>query len=220
LYLVPEEWSTPQRPQLLFDDPRLVDAEPVAVYPRQIRVTAQEPTLATAGALRPSEIRLPSGRVFKGSFGLFENSMITVPAPDDFLGQQTDLGEHPVIPPPPNVKSVVFYAAHRDHFDDPVKPRIPGEWERLNTLPLDEHGKLRGWVPAIPGTPTVLAGLDEKGAVARWTSKAKDSAGRSATFYAIAGDHYSGTRPDGYHFCLGCHTGHTFIPADIRERIK
>jgi len=220
LYLVPEEWSTPQRPQLLFDDPRLVDAEPVAVYPRQIRVTAQEPTMATAGSLRPSEMRLPSGRVFKGSFGLFENSMITVPAPDDFLGQQTDLGEHPVIPPPPNVKSVVFYAAHRDRFDDPVQPRIPGEWERLNTLPLDEHGKLRGWVPAIPGTPTVLAGLDEKGAVARWTSKAKDSAGRSATFYAIAGDHYSGTRPDGYHFCLGCHTGHTFIPADIRERIK
>jgi len=54
--------------------------------------------------------------------------------------------------------------------------------------------------------------------VAKWSSAAKDSEGRKATFYAVAGDHYSGTRVEGYHTCFGCHTGHTFIPANIRER--
>jgi hypothetical protein len=86
--------------------------------------------------------------------------------------------------------------------------------------PLNERGELRAWVPSMGTGASVLAGLDETGRIARWSSKAKDSAGRSATFFAIAGDHYSGTRPDGFHFCLGCHTGHTSIPADIRERVE
>jgi hypothetical protein len=60
--------------------------------------------------------------------------------------------------------------------------------------------------------------LDGSGRVFEWASPARDAAGRSATFLAIAGDHYSGTRPNGYHFCVGCHTGHTFLPADVRER--
>jgi len=220
LYLYPEEWSTPQFPQPLFDDPRLVDAEPVAVYRRPIAVT-QHPPPTTPGATQPSKLRLLSDRLYEGPFGMLHNSMINVPAPDPFLGQKTDTGAGPVVPPPTNIKSIVFYGAHRDRFDDPVNPRIAGEWEKLLTAPLDKQGHLRAWVPAGRATPTVLAGLDENGKIARWTSPAKDSAGRSATFYAIAGDHYSGTRPDGYHFCLGCHTGHTFItPVDLRERTK
>jgi hypothetical protein len=69
-------------------------------------------------------------------------------------------------------------------------------------------------------TPVVLAGLDRTGRVFEWESNARDAAGRSARFLAIAGDHYSGVRRDGFHFCVGCHAGHTFINADIRERSR
>jgi hypothetical protein len=217
LYLLPQEWSTWQRPQFLFDDPRLVDAEPVAVYRRPVEVRPHEFS-SVKGYDRPKELLLASGQRYDGRSGLFENSMINVPAPDAFLGQKTDTGEGPVVPPPTNVKSIVFFAAHRDRFDDPRVPRVIGEWERLLAVPLNDKGSLRGWVPAMGTSASVLAGLDENGKVAKWSSKARDSAGRSATFFAIAGDHYSGTRPDGYHFCLGCHTGHTSIPADITER--
>ena len=48
---------------------------------------------------------------------------------------------------------------------------------------------------------------------------AADAAGRRGRFYAFAGEHVSGTRPGSYHFCAGCHTGHTFAtPAP--ERLK
>jgi hypothetical protein len=57
--------------------------------------------------------------------------------------------------------------------------------------------------------PMVLAGFSSEGRVVRWTTPAKDSQGRQATFYAFAGDHYTAVRPAGKHFCLGCHPGHT-----------
>src|SRR5262249_55881800 len=126
--------------------------------------------------------------------------------------------KEPLIPPPPNVKSVAFYAAHRDRFDHPEKPRIPGEWEKLLVTPIDPDGSLRAWVPSDALAPTVLAGLDADGKVARWTGMVKDPAGRTRTFHAFAGDHYSGTRANGYHYCNGCHTGHTFTSVDPRER--
>src|SRR5262249_56346345 len=107
-----------------------------------------------------------------------------------------------------------------DRFDQPEIARVSGEGERLLAVPRSERGALRALVPAMGRSASVLAGLDENGKVAKWTSSARDSAGRSATFFAIAGDHYSGVRPDGYHFCLGCHTGHTFIPADVRGRTE
>ena len=65
----------------------------------------------------------------------------------------------------------------------------------------------------------MLAGLGEDGKVFKW-SGGKDRSGKSASFFAVAGDHYSGIRKDGYHYCLGCHAGHTFIPVDITERAK
>lgn len=219
IYLLPEEWSTWQRPQALFDDPRFVDAEPVAVYRRPLDANVSSSTKANT-ADRPLEVDLVSGRRYEGQFGQFMNSMINVPAPDEFKGQKTDTGEGPVIPPPTNVKSVAFFAAHRDRFDDPEIPRVKGEWERIFVAPLDKQGGLRTWVPAMGRSASVLAGLDENGKIAKWTSKAKDANGRSASFFAIAGDHYSGTKPDGFHFCLGCHAGHTTIPADIRERTE
>jgi hypothetical protein len=55
------------------------------------------------------------------------------------------------------------------------------------------------------------------GKVAQWSGVA--TADRPArSYFAYAGDHYSGIREDGYHYCNGCHTGHTFVVLDPRER--
>ena len=126
---------------------------------------------------------------------------------------------NPVIPPPPNVTAIAIYAARRDRFDDPEKPRVLGEWEKLMVAPVSPEGALRAWVPTDPSTPSVLVGLDATGKVAKWSGTTKDSAGRTLTYYAYAGDHYSGIRPNGYHYCNGCHTGHTFTVVDPTERM-
>jgi hypothetical protein len=68
--------------------------------------------------------------------------------------------------------------------------------------------------------PTVLAGLDAQGKVAKWSGTVPDAAGRPVVYLAYAGDHYSGTRAGGYHYCNGCHTGHTFEYVDIREKVR
>jgi len=219
LYTASDDWAAPAVPAVLFDDPARADTDPVAVYARA--PAPAETTLPMTGApLKYPGFKLANGAAYDGPFGELHNSMIRVPAPDPFLGQKTDTGAGPVVPPPTGVKSVVFYAAHRDRFDDPNVPRVPGGWEKLSASPLDQGGQMRAKVPALPHSTTVLAGLGEDGTVFKWTATTPDSAGRSATFYALAGDHYSGTRPNGYHFCLGCHTGHTFIPADVRERVQ
>ena len=126
----------------------------------------------------------------------------------------------PVFPAPTDVKSIVFYAAHRDRFDDPEQPRIVGHWEKLFEARLDADGGVRTQVPADPLTPTVIAGLDADGRILKWKSAIRDRDGHAATFYAYAGDHYSGMRPKGYTFCIGCHAGHTFFPADITEKTR
>lgn len=215
IYLVPQEWSTKQLPQLLFDDPELADAEPVAVYERPIVVTPSEPVQAgpRSGA---TGLKLSSGVEYIGSAGLIVNGSINERIIDPFPGFTTDTGAEPLIPNPTGVKSIVFYGARRDRFDDPVRPRIVGAWEKLLVSPLENRG-FQAWIPADPMLPTVLAGLGADGKVVKW-SGAKDSAGRAGLFYAVAGDHYSGTRSNGYHFCTGCHSGHTYIPADIAER--
>jgi hypothetical protein len=99
-----------------------------------------------------------------------------------------------------------IYASRRDRFDDPEVPRIPGRWELLLKVPITNEGA-GAMVPS--GVPTVLAGFDNEGKVLRWTTKATDRNGTRATFYAFAGDHYSGARPGARHFCIGCHPGHS-----------
>jgi hypothetical protein len=220
LYLLPEDWSSAQtRPELLFDDPRLVDAEPVAVYPRPIvlREVAVPPTQADYDP--PADFRLANGKEYTGPVGQHHNNVINRALPNPFPGQETDTGATPVVPFPTGVKSFAIYASYRDRFDDPEVPRIRGGWERLLTVPMHQGQDLLAWVPADPAIPTVLAGLGADGKVFKWGGGAKDSTGQSATFYALAGDHYSGTRKNGYHFCVGCHAGHTFINADLRERM-
>ncbi len=207
-------------PQLLFDDPKLVDAEPVAVYHRDVSAFIHDDKFAkTAHEFRP--FALADGRVYNGPAAFLDNPMIKNSTVSGMPSQFTDAGEGPLFPPPQGVKSVVVYAAHRDRFDDPTAPRVPGRWEKLVVIPLDAGGLLRGWVPSSPTAPTVLAGLDAEGKVFRWQSEAKDRQGRAGTYYALAGDHYSGRTANGYVFCQGCHTGHTFQHRDdLFEKAK
>jgi hypothetical protein len=63
-------------------------------------------------------------------------------------------------------------------------------------------------------------GLDRDGKIASWPGRAADSTGRKAQFFAYAGDHYSGMRPRSYHFCIGCHPGHTFLDDTVNHAEK
>lgn len=204
---------------LLFDDPEFVDAEPVAVYPRASRLWPKKAPPPTENG-PDQEMRVASGAAYRGPLGTLFNSGLYAFQHGDLPGQRTDTGEGPIFaqPPPDSLHSIRIYASRRDRFDDPVKPRIPGEWELLVDAPVT--GTTFGTrVPA--GVPTVLAGFDKAGRIVRWATPAKDSQGRQATFYAFAGDHYSAARPMGKHFCIGCHPGHSgFARADHHHAEK
>jgi hypothetical protein len=131
-----------------------------------------------------------------------------------------DPRRQPRIPPPSNVTAIAIYAAHRDRFDDPDVPRIEGTWEKLLVVPLESDGALRAWLPSNSLMPTVLAGLSANGTVARYSGTTHDGEGQGSMYYAFAGDHYGDTRANGYHYCNGCHAGHTYTSVDLRERIK
>jgi hypothetical protein len=134
-------------------------------------------------------------------------------------GQRTDAGAGPVFTGPPAgaIDHLRVYAARRDRFDDPVRPRVPGDWELILKVPV-KNGAAATWAPT--DAPTVLAGFGKDGKVVRWTTAAKDGAGRSATFYAYAGDHYSLTKPLGRHFCVGCHPGHSGVPPTSHQHAE
>jgi hypothetical protein len=217
IMIVGDDWRFPGRPNRLFDDPDFVDSEPVAVYRRNTPASFDSTPPTTIG--KAHRLTLANRATHDGPAGQIDNYIINAEMPDPFLGQKTSPDIGPAIPYPTGVRSVAVYAAHRDRFDDPQAPRLKGKWEKLFESPLDEKGALRAWVPADPIMPTVLAGFGRDGKVFKW-SGGEQSAGRRATFYALAGDHYSGTRADGYHFCVGCHTGHTHIKVDITERIR
>ncbi len=235
LYLTSDDWAgSPPPLRLLFDDPAFDDAEPVAVYPRAIReVFPSSPPLATARQ-EPETLRWVSGPEYRGPSGYLENfavlDAIRNPIPWNPAGtgaagagkpaSRVDPRKDPLIPPPKDVRAIAFYASHRDRFDDLTLPRIPGGFERLRVAELDSEGHLETWLPSDPKMPTVLAGLNADGKVVKWTGSAKDPAGLVSTYVAFAGDHYSGTRPHGYHYCNGCHAGHTFTALDLREKVK
>jgi hypothetical protein len=227
LFLCPDDWSGGGPiPEPLFDDPDFEDAEPVAVYARDVEQAAgTRPASVPATYARPDRLRLSDGRDYAGSIGFLENlavmDAIRSPIPWHSLSSdRIDPRKNPLIPPPTGIRTVAVYASYRDRFDDPNRPRIPGDWMKLITVPVDAEGSLRSWVPADTRVPTVLAGLDVDGKVVKWSGQAKDSVGRPGTYYAIAGDHYSPIRSDGYHYCAGCHSGHTFTSIDVRERGK
>jgi hypothetical protein len=218
IYLASDNWETDAATPitaeragltLLFDDPELVDAEPVAVYARHSRLWRTKPT-PTPAAAPTDELRLANGTTYRGPAGTVFNSGLYAFQHGDLPGQRTDTGEGPIYDRPPgqSLHTIRIYASRRDQFDDPVKPRIPGGWELLMETPVNGEG-FGVRLPA--GVPTVLAGFTKAGRVLRWTTAAKDSQGRQATFYAFAGDHYSAVRPFGKHFCIGCHPGHSSL---------
>jgi hypothetical protein len=229
IYLTPQAagWSVsptdagPVELQKLFDDPEMVDAEPVAVYTRPVLYFPwSEPAKAVVSMEVPEAIARSGLKC-----GFFEDTQMGTDVMSDMPGQRTDRGDHPIFPPPPKtaIREMAVYSARRDRFDDPERSRVPGAWELLTTIPIKENSDhFQGWVPV--GAPVVLAGRDAEGKVVRWQSEAKDSEGRQATFYALAGDHYSSPRPNGYHFCIGCHTGHStnhgVNSGDVAERVR
>lgn len=208
--------------KLLFDDPEMVDAEPVAVYPRHIDLhdPAREPV---SRATPPGELALMNGQPYRGSMGNLLATAVDAPTRmGDLPGQQTDAGSAPIFddPPPGSLDHLRIYAARRDRFDDPHKPRIPGEWDWILKVPI-RGGAGASWVPT--DAPTVLAGFGSDGRIVQWSTNARDLQGRRATFYAYAGDHYSLAQPLGKHFCVGCHPGHSGLPPvahDHAERLK
>ncbi len=225
IYKVSDDWTAGvATPRLLFDDPGLVDAEPVAVYPRRFTPEPRRMTPALAESYgRPKSVKLASGVSYAGAMSYLENVAIgqairnPIPWHDRSGGKPVDPRENPLVSPPSNVASVAVYGANRDRFDDPDRLRVPGSWEKRLVLPLVAGDDLRAWIPSDPLRPSVLVGLDDQGKVARWAGTT--SGNRPArTYFAYAGDHYSGIRPNGYQYCNGCHTGHTFAALDPTER--
>jgi len=225
IYQVADDWTSGAPvPRLVFDDPDRGDSEPVAVYARQFVPKPRRLTPPLADSYRaPEKIRLLSGQEYTGAMGYLENVAIKppirnpIPWHDRSGGQRIDPRVNPLVSPPPNVRSIAVYSAGRDRFDDPDQWRIPGVWEKQMVSPLVADDDLRAWIPSDPLRPTVIVGLDERGKVARWISEASGDR-PSRTYTAYAGDHYSGILPNGYHYCNGCHTGHTFTVLDPRER--
>jgi hypothetical protein len=192
--------------RVLFDDPDLVDAEPVAVCPRRLE------KLAPPGhsAAPPDELELADGSKYRGPMGQIHASAFEQSLTDQRPGQVTDTGAAPIFGPQPTnqIDQLRIFASRRDRFDDPMKPRIEGNWELVQRVPV-RGDAAKTWLPSRD--PTVLAGFDRSGKVVRWTVPAADSRGHQATFAAFAGDHYSGVRPGIYHFCNGCHVGHSML---------
>ncbi|MBN9121570.1 MAG: hypothetical protein J0I06_20885, partial [Planctomycetes bacterium] len=127
LWRVSDDWAGGPSPELLFDDPAFVDAEPVAVYPRSVELTHQHPQ----GSTPPAELRqqLASGRTYRGEFGSLETHFLNIALEAPVPNVSTSSG--PVITHPTGVKAIVLYGAHRDRFDHPEKPREHGAWEKL-----------------------------------------------------------------------------------------
>lgn len=226
LYLASDDWpegTAPADPaevdlKLVFDDPEYVDAEPVAVYERPF--TLHEAARKPGGGTAPEELTLAGGRAYHGPMGqMFATGLDGPTYMDELPGQRTDIGDAPVFTGPPAgaIDHLRVYAARRDRFDDPVRPRVHGDWELILKVPV-KNGTAATWAPT--DAPTALAGFGTDGKVVRWTTPAKDSAGRSAAFYAYAGDHYSLTRPLGRHFCVGCHPGHSGVPPTSHQHAE
>lgn len=230
LYQTSDDWNgaegtgADRSPQMLFDDPHLVDAEPVAVYARSVQFIDNDQAAIATNRHQPESIPFASGATYRGPMGYLENLAVLLPVRSPIpwnpakAGSRVDPQIDPLIPPPTMVQSIAFYGSHRDRFDDPQQPRIKGRLEALAIETLRKQGDtLEHWVPSDPLVPTLLAGLDSEGKIATWQGKAKDPLGKIATYIAFAGDHYSAAKPNGYHYCNGCHTGHTFLSLSARE---
>ena len=201
----------------LFDDPDLVDAEPVAVCERPIEFAAKGLQFPTAWpADENKSIHLAGGKRYFGPAGKVENRQLMEVATGHFPGQTPAIGSGPIFAPfaTGSIEKIAFYTSHRDRYDDPDQVIVPGRLEKLLEVAVDRKNSF--FEATLPvGSPTLLVGLGPDGKVAT-----APVPGKSALFYAYAGDHVSGMRAGGYVFCTGCHTGHTFTGNSIAERRK
>lgn len=183
-------------PQIIFDDPEFVDAEPVVVLPRKIKPTGKTSKVEKTEFLGGQK----EGLVL--ATALNYSAMAALP------GQITDSGAGPIFNPPPQglIQELRIFASERDRFDHPEITRVQGKLHLLSTFKVKSE-TASGLVPS--GQPTVLAGFDAQGKVAQWKSEAKDSQGRQNSTLGFAGDHYSLIGAGKKHFCVGCHPGHS-----------
>lgn len=212
IYLADDQWgpnATAESISLrkVFDDPQFVDSEPVAVTPREIHYDFQTLEIGDGN----QTIRFADGETFTGPTAEVRNSAVSFAGNQDAPGQKALDDEAPIFNPVPKdlIETIRVYGSHRDRFDSPEQPRVRGDFELLIETPVEDDA-FTFRIP--PGAPTVLAGFDADGHVAHWKSAAKNKEGNRATYYAFAGDHYSGARPGFTHFCTGCHTGHSGTP--------
>ncbi len=204
----------------LFDDPELVDGEPVAAYARSLPNSPIRMTNSWDAASVRS-LTLLGGRNYSGQAAEVHIEQLTTAQTGQFVGQTPRGGDGRVVPffAPGSITTISFYASHRDRFDHPEKPVVYGKLEPLldAAATLVGDGSVRATLPV--GAPTLLVGRGADGKVAKAIGAA-DSTGKKGTFYAYAGDHVSGVRAGGYTFCTGCHTGHTFTTGNHAERVK
>lgn len=225
LFSAKDDWPEQGEPPSLasvdwravFDDPDMVDAEPVAALHRGIPRQAESAGIV---ATVPDAVRLEDGTRHGGPFGhLFATALGGPTMMAGLPGQNSDSGQGPIYESPPSgsISHLRIYAARRDRFYDAVVPRIPGDWSLILKLPVSD-GASSGLIPA--NVPTVLAGFGRDGKIVEWGTHAKDSRGRSSRFYAFAGDHYSLAQPHARHFCVGCHAGHSGLPPEAHQHAE
>ncbi|GAA4432358.1 hypothetical protein GCM10023155_27110 [Bremerella cremea] len=212
IYMADDNWDRGNSAEAmkltqLFDDPHLVDAEPVAVMPRPIHYNYQ--TLEVDQGM--ATVAMVNGETHVGPTARVNNSAIFLENNRDAPGQTAANGDAPIFSAPPRdlIEKIHIYASHRDRFDVAETPRVPGGFELVLEVPINQDG-FEFRIP--PGSPTVLAGIDPKGQIASWQGRGLNEDGEMPRFFAFAGDHYSGARPGFTHFCTGCHTGHSGTP--------
>jgi hypothetical protein len=198
----------------LFDDPEMIDSEPVVAYRRAllpgpiqqpIETNDKPVTTSTGDILPPPLARIHVGAVLKRDGESSETP-----------GHITDTGAKYAVPTfdANSLDRIVFYSTARDRFNDPVQPRIRGSIRKIHEEPIKD-GDVRTLLPV--DEPTILMGLGRDGKLASVLGAA-DSTGNRGKFYALAADHYSGARPNGYHFCTSCHAGHSHTGGTIAAR--
>ena len=197
------------------------------MYPRRFPVEPRRMTPPLADSYeQPESIKLASGESYTGPKGYIENIAMStairnpIPWHDRSHGERIDPRKNPLISPPPNVAAVAVYSADRDRFDHPDQLRIPGKWEKRMVLPLLGPDTFTGWVPSDPLRPSVLVGLDENGKVARMGRAWRPPIVRAGPISPTPATTTAASGPNGYHYCNGCHTGHTFTVVDPTERTE
>lgn len=136
-------------------------------------------------------------------------------------GQKSNANQEPLYFPPPKdlVKAIEIYAVEviRD------KNNLATNQYQLKKTAIAQVRQANGSFEAVLPSNKLLMqrGVTASGKLATWTNETRDKQGRKATMTAFSGDHFGWSSPGiGHNFCVGCHAGHTVMPAsDIADII-